>query len=117
MGRTADNDVVIKDPSSSRSHARIYEEDGRYFVEDLKSANGTTLNERPLKAPVQLEDGDLIAVGDLVIEFTASAAAGPSSTLDGEEDEPAPPPPPKPAKPTKPPTGSIPRRSENCFWA
>ena len=76
MGRTADNDVVIKDPSSSRSHARVYEEDGRYFVEDLKSANGTTLNKRPLKAPVQLEDGDLIAVGDVVIEFTGAAEAG-----------------------------------------
>ena len=55
MGRTADNDVVIKDPSSSRSHARVYEEDGRFFVEDLKSVNGTTLNERALKAPATLK--------------------------------------------------------------
>ncbi len=85
MGRTADNDVVIKDPSSSRSHARVYEEDGLVFVEDLKSANGTTLNGRPLKAPVQLEAGDLIAIGSVVLEFVA--AAGPSSTLAGEDDE------------------------------
>lgn len=88
MGRTADNDVVIKDASSSRSHARVYEEDGLVFVEDLQSANGTTLNDRPLKAPVQLEAGDLIAIGDVVLEFVS--AAGPSSTLEGEDDDDAP---------------------------
>lgn len=85
LGRTADNDVVIRDPSSSRSHARVYEEEGLVFVEDLKSANGTTLNDRPLKAPVQLEAGDLIAIGGVVLEFVA--AGGPSSTLAGEDDE------------------------------
>ena len=88
MGRTADNDVVIKDPSSSRSHARVYEEDGQCFVEDLKSANGTTLNKRPLKAAVALESGDLIAIGEVVLEFQFINGAGPSSTLDGEEEEP-----------------------------
>lgn len=95
LGRTADNDVIIKDPASSRSHARVYEEGGRHFVEDLKSANGTTLNGRALKAPMQLRGGDRIAIGEVVVEF--SVAAGPSSTLDGEEDEA--PPPPKPSKP------------------
>jgi pSer/pThr/pTyr-binding forkhead associated (FHA) protein len=88
MGRTADNDVVIKDPSSSRSHARVYEEEGQCFVEDLKSANGTTLNKRPLKAAVALESGDLIAIGEVVLEFQFIDGAGPSSTLDGEEEEP-----------------------------
>jgi pSer/pThr/pTyr-binding forkhead associated (FHA) protein len=84
MGRTADNDVVIKDPSSSRSHARVYEEDGVYFVEDLKSANGTTLNDRDLTAPAKLKAGDRIAIGTVVMEFSPSS--GPSSTLDGEDD-------------------------------
>ncbi len=85
MGRTADNDVVVRDPSSSRSHARVYEEDGAVFVEDLKSANGTTLNDRPLKSPVRLEAGDLIAIGEVVLEFVP--AAGPSSTLAGDDED------------------------------
>ncbi len=84
LGRTADNDVVIKDPSSSRSHARVYEEEGRCFIEDLKSANGTTLNDRLLKAPSPLKAGDRIAIGDVVLEFSAPAA--PSATLDGEDE-------------------------------
>ncbi|MDP1828307.1 MAG: FHA domain-containing protein [Archangium sp.] len=86
MGRTADNDVVIRDPSSSRVHARVYEEEGQCFVEDLKSANGTTLNKRPLKSAVALESGDLIAIGEVVLEFQFVDGEGPSSTLDGEEE-------------------------------
>lgn len=86
LGRTADNDVVIKDPSSSRSHARVYEEDGHFFVEDLKSANGTKLNARSLKAPAELKTGDRIIIGDVVLQFTGlsdtDTMAAASSTID-----------------------------------
>ena len=85
LGRTADNDVVIKDAASSRTHARIYEEEGQVFAEDLKSANGTLLNGRPLKAAVVIETGDRLAIGEVTVDF--QVAAGPSSTLDGEDDE------------------------------
>lgn len=87
LGRTADNDVVIKDPSSSRSHARVYEEDGRYYVEDLKSANGTKLNGRTLKTPMELKNGDRVVIGDVTLSFSAppppdTSTAPPDSTLD-----------------------------------
>jgi hypothetical protein len=88
LGRTADNDVVIKDPSSSRSHARVYEEGGRYFVEDMKSANGTKLNARALKTPVEIKNGDRIIIGDVTLQFSApppaqdTSTAPPDSTLD-----------------------------------
>lgn len=90
LGRTADNDVVIRDPSSSRSHARVYEEEGHFFVEDLKSANGTRLNSKVLKVPAELQPGDLISIGEVVLEFSASVRddgpAQSSSTLaEGEE--------------------------------
>lgn len=93
LGRTADNDVVIKDPSSSRSHARVYEEDGRYFVEDLKSANGTKLNNKSLKAPMEVRTGDTITIGDVSLEFSSpevndTMMAPPNSTVDdGAVDE------------------------------
>lgn len=91
LGRTADNDVVIKDPSSSRSHARVYEEDGRFFVEDLKSANGTKLNTRPLKAPVEIKSGDRIVIGDVTLLFSLpgdndTMMGAPTSTVDETED-------------------------------
>ena len=95
LGRTADNDVVIKDPSSSRSHARVYEEEGRFFVEDLKSANGTKLNTRTVKAPMEVKSGDRITIGDVTLEFvspeTNETLLGlPSSTIDEAVAEPEP---------------------------
>ncbi len=95
LGRTADNDVVIKDPSSSRSHARVYEEGGAHFVEDMKSANGTKLNAKTLKAPMALKNGDRIAIGDVTLEFIApesndTVMGPPSSTIDeAAAEEPA----------------------------
>lgn len=87
LGRTADNDVVIKDPSSSRSHARVFEEDGRVLVEDLKSANGTRLNGKPLKTAMELKSGDRIVIGDVTLEVSMpetndTMMASPSSTVD-----------------------------------
>lgn len=116
LGRTADNDVVIKDPSSSRSHARVYQDEGQYLVEDLKSANGTKLNGRPLKKPMPLTSGDQIVIGDVVLEFTdddAPATAAPSSTMADppEDDEEAVDPGGDPnatmVKPPRAPTGAI----------
>lgn len=91
LGRTADNDVVIKDPSSSRSHARVYEENGAHFVEDLKSANGTQVNKKPVKGARPIKSGDTITIGDVVLLFEAPAdndtMMAPSSTLADAEDE------------------------------
>jgi pSer/pThr/pTyr-binding forkhead associated (FHA) protein len=69
LGRTADNDLVIKDPSSSRSHARVFIRGGRHLLEDLGSANGTLLNDLPVHTARPLQAGDVIAIGDVVLEF------------------------------------------------
>lgn len=96
MGRTADNDVVIKDPSSSRSHARIFEDAGGYLVEDLKSANGTKLNGKTLKQPMPLKHGDKILIGDVTLEIELPVAesndtmlGSASSTFDESAEAPA----------------------------
>jgi hypothetical protein len=91
LGRTADNDVVIKDPASSRSHCRIFEKGGARYVEDQKSANGTELNDRPLTTPKPLSSGDRIRIGDVVVQYesdepsaNATLLKGAGSTLDEE---------------------------------
>lgn len=49
----------------SRRHARIFEEDGKVFVADLGSLNGTRLNEKPLKnGAAALRSNDLVTFGD-----------------------------------------------------
>lgn len=94
LGRTADNDVVIRDGSASRSHARVYEEGGRFFVEDLKSANGTQVNGEAIGEPTEVHNGATITIGDVVLEFScpeedpnATMLKPPTSTID-ESDEP-----------------------------
>lgn len=83
FGRTQDNDVVVKDPDASRSHCRIYVQRGQHFVEDLKSANGTELNGKPLRKATALKNGDRISIGEVHIDFRL---AGPSQTAPDSED-------------------------------
>lgn len=52
----------------STVHARIFEQLGALWVEDLGSTNGTRLNDEPVKTATQLQDGDRVGVGSTVIE-------------------------------------------------
>lgn len=70
--------MVIRDAAASRSHARVFEKAGRFYVEDLKSANGTNLNGSPLSSPRPLRSGDTIGIGEVVLSFEeAEPEAGP----------------------------------------
>src|SRR4051812_10014462 len=86
LGRTADNDLVVKDGDASRQHARIYEKDGRFFIEDLRSANGTQLNGELLQAETkELRNGDTIGIGAVTFVFTTQVKLkelGPDETFD-----------------------------------
>ncbi len=59
IGREPDNDIVVSLAGVGRHHARITNQDGRYFLEDLGSANGTYLNDVKLepRKPVLLNEG------------------------------------------------------------
>ena len=59
LGRSPDCDVCLDYPMVSAHHARITEENGAYFLEDLNSRNGTSLNRihnRIQRAPLQRSD-------------------------------------------------------------
>ena len=46
IGRKADNTLAIEDPAVSGHHARIVKVQAVFFLEDLKSTNGTAINGR-----------------------------------------------------------------------
>jgi len=77
MGRRGANEVQVLDPKSSRDHAEILREGGRLVLRDLKSRNGTFLNDRQVQADVDLEYGDRIRIGDTVFELVDDAANQP----------------------------------------
>jgi pSer/pThr/pTyr-binding forkhead associated (FHA) protein len=61
---------VIGDPSVSRRHLRIGLREGRLFVEDLNSLNGTVLGDRDLP-PFQstvCEPGQRLVLGEVVLK-------------------------------------------------
>jgi predicted component of type VI protein secretion system len=69
IGRLPDNDVVIDNPAVSGRHARVFREGNHYVVEDLKSTNGTFVNEKPIARHTLLE-GDVVLVGKHSLVFT-----------------------------------------------
>jgi pSer/pThr/pTyr-binding forkhead associated (FHA) protein len=86
IGRKGDNDLSIDDPTVSSRHARIVRVQSVYFLEDLKSTNGTAVNGKPVDR-AQLTDADVITIGKHRMIFqdsatSASTAASPSSDVD-----------------------------------
>ena len=71
VGRASGCQVALPDDSyASQLHARIFRRDGRYWLEDLGSTNGTYLNAKPVTSPVALRRGDRVQVGRTVLEVT-----------------------------------------------
>ncbi|HEX3737432.1 MAG TPA: FHA domain-containing protein [Solirubrobacterales bacterium] len=72
IGRSKDADVQIDDRYASSIHARLFSREGRHFVEDMRSTNGTQLNGAALDGEAELVDGDTIQIGDTAFRFEAS---------------------------------------------
>ncbi|MEE9120404.1 MAG: FHA domain-containing protein [Syntrophobacteria bacterium] len=62
IGRDVGNDIVIARETISSFHATIVYKDGYFYLEDLRSTNGTRLNDDKLRhnEPVRLKSGDKI---------------------------------------------------------
>jgi signal transduction histidine kinase len=70
-GRDATNQVRLHDTEVSRRHAEFRQlEDGRYGLVDVGSANGTFVNNLPIKE-VPLQSGDQIQIGQTVFVYSA----------------------------------------------
>lgn len=77
IGRDKDNGVVIQDPQSSRRHCQLERQGAHFFLEDLKSSNGTLLNGRRASR-IELEDGDVIEIGAVAMTFLIEVGAAPA---------------------------------------
>lgn len=74
IGRGADASVHIPyDPFCSRTHARIFCKDQEFYLEDLKSTNGTFLNGEKIEAPASLKNNDKLKLGNTEAVFIIKA--------------------------------------------
>ncbi|WLD15440.1 SpoIIE family protein phosphatase [Planctellipticum variicoloris] len=69
LGRHSGCEIVLDDGAISRRHAQILESHGNYFLEDLRSRNGTELNGQPVRGRTELRDGDEIQICDFRLRF------------------------------------------------
>jgi len=63
LGRAPTNTATLPDETASLEHALIHLRDGQWWLEDLRSRNGTRLNDSPVGQPAPVMSGDVIDVG------------------------------------------------------
>lgn len=69
LGRAAGCHVPIEDSYASQVHARVFQRDGTWYVEDLGSTNGTYLNRRRVAGPMVIKRRDRLQIGNTVLEM------------------------------------------------
>jgi two-component system cell cycle response regulator len=74
LGRDPHAELPLHDEGISRRHCRVLERDALFYLEDLKSTNGTLLNGDHVSTAVKLEAGDRIYLGACVVKFTYADA-------------------------------------------
>jgi FHA domain-containing protein len=113
VGRSATNDIPIKDKRASGKHAVITIDGSTVIISDVGSSNGTFVNQNRVDAPTRLKVGDQVTLGDTVLTVVddnqTDVVDGTVTELDfgPRASRPAPPPmpaaPPVPAAPPPPP--------------
>ncbi len=69
IGRANDCTLVLDDDYASGHHARLFPREGRWYVEDLGSTNGTYLDRTKVTAAVAAPAGVPIRVGKTIVEL------------------------------------------------
>ncbi|HVJ68758.1 MAG TPA: FHA domain-containing protein, partial [Caulifigura sp.] len=70
IGRDAENDIVLPEPECSRRHCELIFQNGRWFIRDCDSRNGTFVNDKQITGEHMLQPGDVIRIALVKINFT-----------------------------------------------
>ena len=69
LGRLPECDIQIDSNMVSRKHARVYPQDGRFYIEDLGSGNGSFVNGQRIAGPTMLKTDDRIKFGPILFRY------------------------------------------------
>lgn len=67
IGRDPACDFVLEDSTVSAQHSRLSFRQGHWWVDDLRSTNGTYLNNEPISASLVITNGDEIRCGQVLL--------------------------------------------------
>ena len=68
VGRSPDNDLILRDPATSGHHARVERRGQQFWIVDPGSTNGTLVNGEPIQEK-ELNHGDRITIGQNAVSF------------------------------------------------
>lgn len=76
VGRSAEADWPMPDPSVSRRHASIVRKGDTWLLTDLNSRHGTSINDQRIDpaTPTPIQDGDVLTFGSWRCRCTANSA-------------------------------------------
>lgn len=80
IGRQPDVDVYLDSLAVSRQHARVFRENGSYFIEDVGSSNGTFVNGSRLTTRSPLTERDVVQIGPYVLGLRGNPPASEGDT-------------------------------------
>lgn len=82
IGRDPQCQLRPASPMISKRHCAIVQRDGKAFIRDFGSTNGTFVNEQPVKDEAELHNGDQLKVGPLLfqVQFVQDAPAPKGAT-------------------------------------
>ncbi len=70
IGRSEENDVMVKDPHASRHHMQIIQhDDGHFTLSDFGSTNGTYVNGQKISGEINLNINDVVRIGNSTIPW------------------------------------------------
>jgi pSer/pThr/pTyr-binding forkhead associated (FHA) protein len=69
IGRSERCAIRLDDTYVSQMHARLYGDDGTWYVEDLGSTNGTFVNDRKVERTSEVHSGDVVKIGKTLLEL------------------------------------------------
>jgi predicted component of type VI protein secretion system len=90
IGRNATNLIVLEHPSVSGRHCAITHVNNRFILADMGSTNGTRVNQKDIKAEIELKPKDLVQIGALEFMFdneTTNAVEPDAPLLKAEVEE------------------------------
>ena len=92
VGRDPQCQLRPASPMISKRHCAVLQREGKAFIHDFDSTNGTFVNNEPVKGEIELHNGDQLKIGPLEFEVKIEATA--------PVNRPTPPPPTKPTTKT-----------------
>jgi predicted component of type VI protein secretion system len=78
IGRDPECHLRPASPLVSKRHCAVLVRNGKVYLRDFESTNGTIVNGQPLKGETELQDGDQFSIGPLGFRVKLSATAAPT---------------------------------------